>query len=80
MNSDFLRYSCQIALPGFSEATQKRLQNARALVVGAGGLGCPAAQYLAAAGLGTLGIADFDAVSISNLHRQVLFTPADAGQ
>jgi molybdopterin/thiamine biosynthesis adenylyltransferase/rhodanese-related sulfurtransferase len=50
------------------------------LVAGAGGLGCPAAQYLAAAGVGTLGIADFDTVSISNLHRQILYTPADVGQ
>ena len=80
MEFDFLRYSCQIALPGFSEATQRRLQNARVLIVGAGGLGCPAAQYLAAAGIGTLGIADFDVVSISNLHRQILFTPANAGK
>lgn len=80
MELDFLRYSCQIALPGFSEATQRLLQNARVLVVGAGGLGCPAAQYLAAAGIGTLGIADFDVVSVSNLHRQILFTPADAGK
>jgi molybdopterin/thiamine biosynthesis adenylyltransferase/rhodanese-related sulfurtransferase len=80
MNIDFLRYSCQIALPGFSEATQLLLQNASVLVVGAGGLGCPAAQYLAAAGVGTLGIADFDVVCISNLHRQILFTPADAGK
>jgi len=80
MNPDFLRYSCQMALPGFSETAQQRLQNARVLVVGAGGLGCPAAQYLAAAGVGTLGIADFDVVSISNLHRQVLYTPADAGK
>jgi molybdopterin/thiamine biosynthesis adenylyltransferase/rhodanese-related sulfurtransferase len=80
MKPDFLRYSCQIALPGFSESTQNLLQNARVLVVGAGGLGCPAAQYLAAAGVGTLGIADFDVVSISNLHRQVLYTPVDAGK
>ena len=80
MKPDFLRYSCQVALPGFGESAQRLLQNARVLIVGAGGLGCPAAQYLAAAGVGTLGIADFDTVSISNLHRQILYTPADAGQ
>ncbi|MDB5010036.1 MAG: thiamine biosynthesis protein [Mucilaginibacter sp.] len=79
MNSDFLRYSCQIALPGFSEASQELLQQAKVLVAGAGGLGCPAAQYLAAAGIGTLGIADFDTVSTGNLHRQILYTPADVG-
>jgi molybdopterin/thiamine biosynthesis adenylyltransferase/rhodanese-related sulfurtransferase len=80
MNPDLLRYSCQIALPGFDENKQMLLQNARVLVAGAGGLGCPAAQYLTAAGVGTIGIADFDVVSVSNLHRQVLYTPADAGQ
>jgi len=79
MPDDFTRYSCQIALPGFSQSAQLLLQKARVLIVGAGGLGCPAAQYLAATGIGTLGIADFDTVSISNLHRQVLYTPADAG-
>ncbi|MFI5139089.1 MAG: ThiF family adenylyltransferase [Sphingobacteriales bacterium] len=79
MNPDFLRYSCQIALPGFTERAQRLLQNARVLVVGAGGLGSPAAQYLAAAGVGTLGIADFDTVSVGNLHRQVLFCPTDVG-
>src|SRR5260370_37309888 len=79
MPEDFTRYSCQIALPGFSESTQLLLQQAKVLMVGAGGLGCPAAQYLAAAGVGTLGIADFDTVSIGNLHRQVLYTPSDAG-
>ena len=79
MSTDYTRYSCQIALPGFSESTQTLLQQAKVLIVGAGGLGCPAAQYLAAAGIGTLGIADFDTVSISNLHRQVLYTPEDAG-
>lgn len=77
---ELLRYSCQVSLPGFGEAGQQLLQNARVLVVGAGGLGCPAAQYLAAAGVGTLGIADFDTVSIGNLHRQVLFTPEEVGQ
>ncbi|MDB5090168.1 MAG: thiamine biosynthesis protein, partial [Mucilaginibacter sp.] len=60
MKPDYLRYSCQIALPGFNEQTQNLLQNSKVLVAGAGGLGCPAAQYLAAAGIGTLGIADFD--------------------
>ncbi|MGZ3766894.1 MAG: ThiF family adenylyltransferase [Mucilaginibacter sp.] len=77
MPEDFTRYSCQIALPGFSESIQLLLQHSKVLIVGAGGLGCPAAQYLAAAGVGTLGIADFDIISIGNLHRQVLYTPAD---
>lgn len=80
MNSEFVRYSCQIALPGFREEAQIKLQNAKVLVVGAGGLGCPAAQYLAAAGVGTLGIADFDIVSDTNLHRQVLYGPVDFGK
>jgi len=79
MSEDFARYSCQIALPGFSESAQQLLQQAKVLVVGAGGLGCPSAQYLAAAGVGILGIADFDTISTSNLHRQVLYTPEDAG-
>ena len=77
---DATRYSCQVALPGFGQKGQQRLQQAKVLIVGAGGLGCPAAQYLAASGIGTLGIADNDTVSISNLHRQLLYTPADAGQ
>ena len=80
MSSALSRYSCQMALPGFGEAAQEQLNNAKVLIVGAGGLGCPAAQYLAAAGIGTLSIADNDVVSTSNLHRQVLFGPADAGQ
>lgn len=79
MSEDFARYSCQIALPGFSESAQQLLQQAKVLIVGAGGLGCPSAQYLAATGVGTLGIADFDTISTSNLHRQVLYTPQDAG-
>lgn len=80
MNKDLLRYSCQVTLPGFGEQAQQLLQQAKVLIVGAGGLGCPAAQYLAAAGIGTLGIADHDTISISNLHRQILYTPDDVGK
>jgi molybdopterin/thiamine biosynthesis adenylyltransferase/rhodanese-related sulfurtransferase len=79
MHPDLLRYSCQVALPGFGEAAQQRLKQAKVLIVGAGGLGCPAAQYLASSGVGTIGIADFDTVSISNLHRQILYNPSDVG-
>lgn len=80
MHPDLLRYSCQVALPGFGETAQQLLKQAKVLIVGAGGLGCPAAQYLASTGVGTIGVADFDTVSISNLHRQVLYNPTDAGQ
>jgi sulfur-carrier protein adenylyltransferase/sulfurtransferase len=79
MSTGFERYNCQMTLPGFGKAGQELLQQAKVLIVGIGGLGCPAAQYLAAAGIGTLGIADHDVLSIANLHRQVLFTPQDAG-
>ncbi|MGH2565871.1 MAG: ThiF family adenylyltransferase, partial [Ginsengibacter sp.] len=79
MQADFTRYSCQLALPGFDEATQERLQHAKVLIAGAGGLGCPAALYLAASGVGIIGIADYDTVSMSNLHRQVLYSPAEIG-
>jgi len=80
LHPDLLRYSCQVALSGFGETAQQLLKQAKVLIVGAGGLGCPAAQYLASSGVGTIGIADFDTVSISNLHRQVLYNPTDAGQ
>ena len=79
MQDDLSRYSCQMVLPGFGAGGQKKLQEARVLVAGAGGLGCPVALYLTAAGIGTLGIADYDVVSISNLHRQVLYREEDAG-
>ena len=79
MDPDLLKYSCQVALPAFGEAGQEKLHQAKVLIVGTGGLGCPSAQYLTAAGIGTLGIADDDVVSLSNLHRQLLYTPDDIG-
>jgi adenylyltransferase/sulfurtransferase len=73
------RYQRQILLKEFGETAQEKLLQAKVLVVGAGGLGCPALQYLAAAGIGTIGIIDDDIVSLSNLHRQVLFSVNDIG-
>lgn len=73
------RYHRQIILDGFGESGQQKLLDAKVLVIGAGGLGCPALLYLAAAGVGHIGIVDDDAVSMENLHRQVLFTTEDIG-
>jgi adenylyltransferase/sulfurtransferase len=77
---EILRYQRHLTLPGFGEAAQLKLKAARVLIVGAGGLGCPALQYLAAAGVGTLGIVDDDRVSRSNLQRQILYADADVGE
>ena len=74
------RYSRQIVLRGVGGPGQNKLKAARALAIGAGGLGSPALQYLAGAGVGTLGIVDDDVVSLSNLHRQVLHATANVGR
>ncbi len=71
------RYQRQLILKGFGMAGQQKLQQARVLVIGAGGLGCPIVQYLVAAGVGHIGLADHDKVSLSNLHRQVVFGTED---
>jgi adenylyltransferase/sulfurtransferase len=74
------RYSRHYSLEEVGHNGQLKLANAKVLVIGAGGLGCPVLQYLTSAGAGTIGIADGDFVSLSNLQRQVLFTTADVGR
>ena len=78
--ADAERYERQIILPQIGAEGQRRLQEAGALVVGAGGLGSPAILYLAAAGVGRLGIADSEAVELSNLNRQVIHATSDVGR
>lgn len=75
-----LYYSRQLLLPQIGEEGQQRLGKARVLVIGAGGLGCPVLLYLAAAGIGHLGIVDGDTIAAHNLHRQVLYRYTDVGQ
>ena len=73
------RYSRQVALPEIGTIGQQKLLNAKVLVIGAGGLGCPVLQMLAASGVGTLGIVDGDVVDVTNLHRQLLYANEDCG-
>ncbi|MFN5324411.1 MAG: HesA/MoeB/ThiF family protein [Bacteroidota bacterium] len=76
---EWSRYERQMQLPGVGATGQSKIKNASVLVVGAGGLGCPALTYLTSAGIGTIGIADHDTVAESNLHRQPLYKLEDIG-
>ena len=73
------RYGRHLIMPEVGMEGQRKLKSARVLVIGTGGLGSPVSLYLAAAGVGTLGIVDFDVVDYSNLQRQVLFSTDDVG-
>ena len=79
-NEQLERYSRHIILKGIGVRGQKKLTAAKVLIIGAGGLGSPAAMYLAAAGVGTIGIADADTVELSNLQRQIIHTTEDLGK
>ena len=78
-NEQLERYSRHLVLDGIGRDGQEKLFNAKVLIIGAGGLGSPAALYLAAAGIGTIGIADSDTVELSNLQRQIMHTTAGIG-
>jgi sulfur-carrier protein adenylyltransferase/sulfurtransferase len=75
-----IRYNRQIILPNWGIEAQEKVKASRVLVIGAGGLGCPVLSYLAATGIGTIGIMDFDVVEVSNLQRQVLYDMNDVGK
>ncbi len=79
-DQEMMRYNRQIVLRGFDFEGQEALKAASVLVVGLGGLGCAAAQYLAAAGVGRMTLLDFDTVSVSNLQRQTLHSDATIGE
>lgn len=80
LNSDTSRYNRQINLKQIGEEGQRKLFGSKVLVAGAGGLGCPVLAYLASAGVGTLGILDYDVVEKSNLHRQIFYNESQIGQ
>src|SRR3954462_4547597 len=77
---ELARYARHLSLASFGPAGQEKLKRGSVLVIGAGGLGCPALLYLAAAGVGRIVIVDDDTVDLSNLQRQVLYTTGDAGR
>ena len=78
--NEFERYSRQLVVPEVGQAGQEKLRDGKVLIIGAGGLGSPAAMYLAAVGVGRIGIADSDTVELSNLQRQVIHRTADLGR
>ena len=77
---DFERFEKQIVLKKIGISGQKKIFNSKVLIIGVGGLGCPVLTYLASSGVGTLGIADYDKIELSNLSRQTLFAPNDIGK
>ncbi|RUT70966.1 HesA/MoeB/ThiF family protein [Flavobacterium cupreum] len=77
---EFLRYNRQTILPEIGDEGQEKLKKAKVLVIGAGGLGCPVLQYIATAGVGFIGIMDFDTIEIHNLHRQILYNENEIGR
>ena len=77
---EFLRYNRQTILPEIGDEGQEKLKKAKVLVIGAGGLGCPVLQYISTAGVGCIGIIDFDTIEIHNLHRQILYTENQVGE
>lgn len=77
---EFLRYNRQTILPEIGDEGQEKLKKTKVLVIGAGGLGCPILQYIATAGIGFIGIMDFDTIEIHNLHRQILYTENEIGK
>jgi len=79
-NDEILRYSRHLIMPEVTLEGQRKLKQARVLCVGAGGLGSPLSLYLAAAGVGTIGVVEFDTVDLTNLQRQVLYSTADVGR
>ncbi len=79
-NDEVLRYSRHLIMPEVGMEGQLKLKQAKVLCIGAGGLGSPVAMYLAAAGVGTLGIVDFDIVDFTNLQRQILHSTNDVGR
>ena len=78
--NSLIRYSRQIILKNIGTFGQKKILNSKVLIVGAGGLGCPVADLLARSGVGEIGIIDYDKVSLSNIHRQTLYTTKDVNK